>query len=269
MLCISKIFIFSLCCSYIYRSSKNSGTNQKIQNHFYLKNNSKPCNHSYEYSKIEKLPTENEEGRKMYLCKYCRNKYFEKIPKLNKENYKVENLTSNCENGNGVRYSSNLYGKYDLTDKITQLHSIYGKKCDECHKLIGEFDFKTLGPLKCTGYPRLIRLSEYWNHYWLLGGNFGFKVGCRISRDEGYTWTEPIDISQFPNHICSNIDLFELPNHDIISTFRAVGRYDSHVQNIKYNRMLGCSISHDGGYTWKNIGSIIDNFELAKKLGVF
>ena len=167
---------------------------------------------------------------------------------------------------NNITYL-NIYGVYEITDNKTKLHSIYGNKCDKCHKLIGEFNFKSLGPLKCTGYPRLIRLSGFWNNNWLLGGNFGNNVGCRISKDKGFTWTEPIDISKFPEYVCSNIDLYELPNHDIISSFRAIGRIDNPDPNIKYNRKLGCSISHDGGYTWESLGSIIDNFELAKRLG--
>jgi hypothetical protein len=176
-------------------------------------------------------------------------------------------LTSNCENGNGIRYYSKLYGEYKITDNKKNLHSLYGNKCNECSNLIGEFDFHSLGPLKCTGYPRLIRLSYFWKNIWLLGGNFGNSVGCRISEDKGFTWSEPIEISKFPDYICSNIDLFELPNHDIISSFRAIGKIDNPNNNIKYNRKLGCSISHDGGYTWENLGSIIDNFELAGKLG--
>ena len=111
---------------------------------------------------------------------------------------------------------TDVYGKYELTDKKKKLHSIYGKKCNKCHKLIGEFDFKSLGSLKCTGYPRLIKLSEFWNNSWLLGGNFGNNVGCRISKDKGKTWSEPFEISKFPDHVCSNIDLFELSNDDII-----------------------------------------------------
>ena len=227
-----KILIIFICSSFIYHSFNTLYSYSKTHNNFNYKINSKRCSHSYEYSKIEKFPTEREEGKKMYLCKFCRKVYYETIPKLNKDNYKIENLTSNCENGNGIRYFSEIHGKYELTDNITQLHTIYGKKCNECHKLIGEFDFKTLGPLKCTGYPRLIRLSEQWNHNWLLGGNYGSKVGCRISKDEGLTWTEPIEISQFPNHICSTIDLFELPNHDILSSFRAIGRFDSPNETI-------------------------------------
>ena len=208
-----------------------------------------------------------EEGNKIFICKYCRKNYSEKIPKLSNDNYKTEILTSNCEHGNGIKYYSESNGNFEVTDNTKKLHSIYGKKCDKCQKLIGEFDFKSLGPLKCTGYPRLIRLSKYWNYNWLLGGNFGNNVGCRISKDQGLTWTEPIDISFFPDHVCSNIDLYELPNHDIISSFRAIGKFDNHDLKKKYNRKLGCSISHDGGYTWKSIGNIIDNYELAKKMG--
>ena len=263
-----KLIIIFFSCSYLYNLNKSSYLSFKTPNNLkYLKHNTKNCNHLFEYSKIEKLPTEEEDGIKMYMCKYCRKKYFKTIPKLNEKNYILENLTSNCINGKGVRYFSELYGSYELTDNRTKLHSIYGKKCNKCNKLIGEFDFKSLGPLKCTGYPRLIRLSNFWNNNWLLGGNFGNNVGCRISKDRGFTWSEPIDISKFPDHVCSNIDLYELPNHDIISSFRAIGRFDNPDQNIKYNRKLGCSISHDGGYTWESLGSIIDNFELAKRLG--
>ena len=263
-----KLIIILFTCSYLYYSNKYFYNYSKVQNNLNnQKHNSKKCKHLFEYSRLEKLPTKEEDGVKMHMCKYCRKKYFERIPKLNQKNYKLQNLTSNCENGNGVKYFSELYGSYELTDNKTKLHSIYGKKCHECHKLIGEFDFKSLGPLKCTGYPRLIRLSNYWNNNWLLGGNFGNNVGCRISKDKGFTWSEPIDISKFPDHVCSNIDLYELPNHDIISSFRAIGRFDNPDPNIKYNRKLGCSISHDGGYTWESLGSIIDNFELAKSLG--
>ena len=263
-----KIIIFIVEFLYLYNAIKYFNFNPVKQN-ILKKNkyNSRHCKHLYEYSKIEKKPTEEEEGNRTYICKYCRNQYYEIIPKLNKKNYKIENLTSNCKNGNGIKYYSELYGEYEITDNKTQLHSIYGKKCTECKKQIGEFDFKSLGTLKCTGYPRLIRLSNFWNNHWLLGGNFGNNVGCRISKDQGFTWSEPIEISKYPNHVCSNIDIFELPNHDIISSFRAIGRFDNANENIKYNRKLGCSISHDGGYTWENLGSIIDNFELAEKLG--
>ena len=268
MLNILKVITILFCFSFLYNSLKNTDFTLIWKNNFYKRNHkSKHCKHLYEYSELEKQPTKEEEGRKLYVCKHCRNKYSEIIPKLNEQNYKVEYLTSNCENGNGVRYYSELYGEYYITDKKKKLHSIYGNKCNKCHKLIGEFDFKSLGPLKCTGYPRLIRLSDFWNNNWLLGGNFGNSVGCRISKDQGVSWSNPIVISKFPDHICSNIDLFELPNHDIISSFRAIGKFDNENENIKYNRKLGCSLSHDGGYSWENVGSIIDNFELAHKLG--
>ena len=129
------------------------------------------------------------------------------------------------------------------------------------------FHFKKLGNVNCTGYPRLLRLSDYWNNIWLLGGNFGNIVGCRISKDQGLTWSEPIEISKYPNYICSNIDLFELPNHDLLSAFRAFGYNSNNNRNIKYNRKIGSSISHDGGYHWEKLGTIIDNFELACNLG--
>ena len=103
-----KIIIVFLSCLYIYKSSFNSDIKSISPNKFHGKINPKHCNHFYEYSIIEKPPTEKEDGRKTNLCKYCRNKYFETIPKLNRDNYKVEILSSNCENGNGVKYSSEL-----------------------------------------------------------------------------------------------------------------------------------------------------------------
>jgi hypothetical protein len=216
---------------------------------------------------VEKQPSKEDNGTKLNICKYCKNKYYESIPILNGEFYNIENLTSSCQHGSGIRYYSKLYGQYELTDENIELHSIYGDKCDKCHKLIGEFNFKSLGSLKCTGYPRLISLSNYWNNSWLLGGNYGNDVGCRISYDRGITWSEVILISKFPNHVCSNIDLFELPNHDIISSFRAIGKPSIFDRDIKFNRKLGSSISHDGGITWENLGTIIDNFDLSKRLG--
>jgi len=171
-----KLIIIFISCSYLYNSYNNFYLYSLKQNNSNLLKHNKNCKHSYEYSRIEKIPTKEENGIKMNMCKYCRKKYFETIPKLNQKNYNIENLTSNCENGNGIRYFSELYGSYELTDNKTELHSIYGKKCNKCHKLIGEFDFKSLGSLKCTGYPRLIRLSNAWNNNWLLGGNFGNNV---------------------------------------------------------------------------------------------
>lgn len=221
MFIILKLLIIFIICFYVNHWLKYSKYNKSFNNLFNQKHNSRLCQHSYEYFKIITEPTENEEGGKIYICKYCRNTYFETIPKLNKENYKIENLTSNCENGNGVKYYSELYGNYEVTDNKKQLHSIYGKKCNECHKLIGEFDFKSLGPLKCTGYPRLIRLSDHWNNNWLLGGNFGNNVGCRISKDQGLTWSDPIDISNFPDHLCSNIDL-SLKNINVYNIIQSI-----------------------------------------------
>ena len=268
MINLIKLIIIYICYRYLCRSFKII-YRQSFEK-YYINNETnsyKNCNHSYEYSTVEKQPSEEENGTKLNTCKYCKNKYYESIPILSGEFYNIENLTSSCQHGNGIRYYSKLYGQYELTDDNIELHSIYGDKCDKCHKLIGEFNFKSLGPLKCTGYPRLIRLSDYWNNAWLLGGNYGNDVGCRISYDKGITWSEVILISKFPNHVCSNIDLFELSNHDIISSFRAIGKSNTFNKDIKFNRKLGSSISHDGGITWENLGTIIDNFDLSKRLG--
>ena len=102
---IIKLIIISLCFKHLYHSIKYYGLNLGIYNiSIKEKYNFKQCEHIYEYSKIEKIPTEEEEGYKIFICKYCRNKLLKKIPKLDKKNYFIEKLTSNCENGNGIRY---------------------------------------------------------------------------------------------------------------------------------------------------------------------
>ena len=105
-----KIIIFLVEFLYLYNALKDFNFNPVKQN-FLKKNkyNSRHCKHLYEYSKIEKKPTEEEDGNRTYICKYCRNQYYEIIPKLNKKNYKIENLTSNCKNGNGIKYYSELF----------------------------------------------------------------------------------------------------------------------------------------------------------------
>jgi len=111
-------------------------------------------------------------------------------------------------------------------------------------------------------------LSDYWNNTWLLGGNIeDGKIYVQRSNDEGLNWESPIPISFYPNHICSNVNFFEMQNHDIISSYRAIGDQSSDNPDIKYNRKLCSSISYDGGKTWENFGVIVDNFELALKLG--
>jgi len=160
--------------------------------------------------------------------------------------------------------SSSLYEIYCEKD----FHSNYGEFCKKCHKLIGEFKFKNHGKIICPGYPRIYRLSDYWNNTWLLGGNIeDGKIYVQRSSDEGLNWGSPIPITFYPNHICSNVNFFELQNHNIISSYRAIGNLSSDNPDIKYNRKLCSSISYDGGKTWENFGIIIDNFELAEKLG--
>ena len=99
-----------------------------------------------------------------------------------------------------------------------------------------------------------------------MGGDNG-TVLCHRSNDEGLTWSKPSIVSKFPNYFCSNVDFFELPNHDIICSYRAIGNSSIKKFNIRYNRKIVSSISKDGGKTWKNLGLIIDNFILTKRLG--
>jgi hypothetical protein len=63
------------------------------------------------------------------------------------------------------------------------------------------------------------------------------------------------------------VDFFELPNHDIICSYRAIGNPSNDNPLFKYNRKIFSSISKDGGKTWRNLGLIVDNFLLAQKLG--
>ena len=131
---------------------------------------------------------------------------------------------------------------------------------------MGEFNFQRLSNFHCYGYPRLYLLSEFWNNTWLLGGDNG-TILCHRSFDEGLTWSEPSKVSNLPNYVCSNVDFFELPNHDILCSYRAIGFKSSDNQNIKYNRKIFSSISKNGGKTWNDLGLIMDNFVLAKRLG--
>ena len=224
------------------------------------------CHNFYKIKEID--PTEELDGKIYYQCGFCGKQKTKNIPKLSNQFYYIENLKSNCEHGNGIRYISkdNKNKIYDITDNILQAHTIYGSKCSVCNKNIGEFDFHKLSDINCYGYPRLYALSEYWNNTWLLGGDNG-TILCHRSQDKGLTWSIPSIVSNFPNHFCSNVDFFELPNHDIICSYRALGKSSSDNPMIKYNRKIFSSISKDGGKTWEDLGLIIDNFELAKRLG--
>ena len=225
------------------------------------------CKHSF-YKTKEIDPNEEISGKVIYICAFCGNQKIQEIPKLDSENYFIEELKANCEHGNGKRYilKNNNNRVYDITDNVRYNHTVYGDKCSVCHKNIGEFDFHKLSDLHCYGYPRLYRLSEYWNNTWLLGGDNG-TILCHRSNDQGLTWSKPSIVSNFPNHFCSNVDFFELPNHDIICSYRAIGKFDDPNPKIKYNRKIFSSISKDGGKTWKDLGLIVDNFVLSDRLG--
>ena len=225
------------------------------------------CKHNfYKFKEVD--PTEEKEGKIYYKCGFCGKQIIKNLPRLNNQFYLIEELKANCEHGNGKRYISKENGnkKYEITDDIRHEHTIYGYKCNICNKSIGEFDFHKLGDLYCYGYPRLYALSEYWNNTWLLGGDNG-TILCHRSQDKGLTWSTPSIVSTFPNHFCSNVDFFELPNHDIICSYRAIGNPSNDNPQIKYNRKIFSSISKDGGKTWEDLGLIIDNFVLAKRLG--
>ena len=225
------------------------------------------CKHNY-YKIKEIDPTEELEGKTSFICGLCGKIKTEEIPRLNDHNYFVQFLKANCEHGNGKRYISkkDKYRIYEKTDNIRVNHKIFGSKCSVCNKNIGEFDFHRLSDLYCYGYPRLYRLSPYWNNTWLLGGDNG-TILCHRSNDGGLTWSQPSIVSNFPKHFCSNVDFFELPNHDIICSYRAIGNPSYNDPDIRYNRKIYSSISEDGGKTWNDLGLIVDNFILAKRLG--
>ena len=197
----------------------------------------------------------------IYIILLLKRSFLEDNQLNNKISYNSkEKKNVNTKNGNNYREKSK--------DDYKNLHSIYGEKCLKCNKLIGEFNFKKYGEIKCLGYPRLYKLSDYCNNIWLLGGNADDgNIYIRRSKDKGLSWSEPILMTHYPNYTCSNVDFFELKNHDIISSYRAIGNLSSSNPEIKNNRKLSSSISHDCGETWENFGDIIDNFELALKLG--
>ena len=251
------LFIFS------FKNLKQNNQIVYIKNYIY-ENNS--CSHNY-YQRKKLEPTEKNEGKIIFLCGLCGNQYIETLPKLDKKNYIIKKLTANCQHGNGKRYILKKNRKifYEITDNNMTEHSIYGDKCKDCHQNIGEFKFTKVGNITCDGYPRLYKLSNYWNNVWLLGGDNG-TILCRRSEDEGHHWSEPVKVSNFDDYICTNVDFFELPNHEIICSYRAIGK-DSKNPKIKYNRKLFSSISKDGGKTWEDLDLIIDNFILAEQLG--
>lgn len=211
--------------------------------------------------------------KKNFIYKYLINNYYyisEKnysniISKFEEKNYNNKNLNLNYELDNNTK---RIYKNIEAINNKNFLHSKYGEKCGICKNLIGEFNFRNYGEMKCPGYPRLYRLSNYWDNIWLLGGNMDDgKIIVRRSKDNGKNWGEPISITFYPDYICSNVNFFELKNHDIICSYRAIGNLSSFNPEIKHNRKLCSSISHDGGKTWENLGDIIDNFNLAIRLG--
>ena len=218
------------------------------------------CEHNFHVDKKTK-PTESAAGEIIYQCGLCGDYKKVPIPKLDSDNYVVTNLTANCVHGNGHRYESEEYGVYEVTDNTRTPHSGYNEECSECHELVGEFSFSNLTSSSCGGYPRLYQLSEFWDSKWLLGADNG-TILCRISSNKGVTWGKSIKVSNMPSYSCANVDFFELPNHDILCSYRAIGNNDA-----QYSRKLHFSISHDGGENWEDGGDIVDNYALAEQYG--
>lgn len=207
-------------------------------------------------------PTEEQDGYKELQCGICGHKTRITLPKLSSEFYDVEELTANCAHGNGKRYVSAEYGTYEVTDDVRTKHTVYGDYCEVCGQLVGEFKFKDFTSFSCPGYPRLYQLSDYWDNTLFLGGDNG-RIVLRRSSDNGKTWTREEVISFRTGFACANVDFFELPNHDIICSYRAIGN----ISSTSKIRKLSFSISSDGGETWVDGGDIIDNYELSESLG--
>ena len=220
------------------------------------------CKEPYYHLDKKLDPTEEKDGYIIYQCAVCGYKKEEAIPKLSSENYKVEEITYNCIHGNGKRYTSEIYGTYEVSDDMRSKHTVYGDVCEVCGHLVGEFKFSNLTTTACAGYPRLYQLSEYWENTWLLGGDNG-RIVLRRSFDQGKTWSKEDVIASMSGYACANVDFFELPNHDIICSFRAIGNTSS----TKNNRKIHYVISSDGGETWIDGGDIVDNFLLGISLG--
>ncbi len=207
-------------------------------------------------------PTEENDGYIIEQCAICGYMKKEIIPKLSSEHYEVEEVTYNCIHGNGKIYTSEQYGTYEVTDNMRSKHKVYGDVCETCGHLVGEFKFSNLSNQACGGYPRLYQLSNYWDNTWLLGADNG-RIFVRRSLDQGQTWTKSEVASFADGYNCANVDFFELPNHDIMCCYRAIGNF-SDTKNI---RKLCFSVSSDGGETWNEGGEIVNNYELGAALG--
>ncbi len=218
------------------------------------------CDHNFHVDRKVK-PTETSAGEIVYQCGICGDFKTVIIPKLDNQNYTVTDLIANCIHGNGRRYESVEYGTYEVTDDVRTPHSGYGVECEVCHELVGEFNFEKLTSTSCGGYPRLYQLSDYWDNKWLLGADNG-TIMCRTSLDNGITWGKSKKVSDMSSFSCANVDFFELPNHDILCSYRAIGTNAN-----QYIRKLHFSISHDGGESWDDGGDIVDNYELAEQYG--
>ena len=107
--------------------------------------------------------------KKNFIYKYLINNYYyisEKnysniISKFEEKNYNNKNLNLNYELDNNTK---RIYKNIEAINNKNFLHSKYGEKCGICKNLIGEFNFKNYREMKYPGYPRLYRLSNYWDY---------------------------------------------------------------------------------------------------------
>ena len=73
------------------------------------------CTHNnHKIKQIE--PDENNEGIIFHICGFCRQEFNESIPI--EENYIIEKLTANCQDGNGKRYISKKNMKLSYEKQI-------------------------------------------------------------------------------------------------------------------------------------------------------
>ena len=103
-------------------------------------------------------------------------------------------------------------------------------------------------------YPRLYALKD---GSWLLGCDDG-RILVRRSEDEGRSWSAPSVASFHDEAFCANVAFHELPDGAVLCAYRAIGR----APLAPYARGIYCSISRDGGVTWREYNTVVSNFGL-------
>ena len=107
-----------------------------------------------------------------------------------------------------------------------------------------KFNFNKVSDSYCQGFQRLYHPNDYLNNTCLLGGDNIKNILCLMSSDNGLTGTKLYKGSNFQKLLCSNIVFLEF-NHDIISSYRAIGFISKNNPNIKFNRKIFGSLQKD------------------------